>query len=148
MTTTGFRLKTRVVSVSNVPRPGVTLVDHPLLRVKLTQLRDRETVSRDFRARLAELSTLMVFEVTRDLATKMRTVQTPLARSKGPMQRPLIVAPILRAGLGMVEGMLRLLPEVPASRILACFETMRRIAPKATISKRPPHLAEADVILV
>jgi uracil phosphoribosyltransferase len=136
------------VPVSLVPPPGVTLVDHPLLRVKLTQLRDLETASRDFRARLAELSTLMVFDVTRDLATKLRIVQTPLARCSGAtLQRPIIVAPILRAGLGMVEGMLRLLPEVSVAHI-GMFRNEETHRPESYYFKAPPHLAEADVILV
>ena len=63
--------------------PGVTVVDHPLVRVKLTQLRDASTTSREFRFRLAELATLLVYEVTRDLAIEPRTVRTPLADCPG-----------------------------------------------------------------
>jgi uracil phosphoribosyltransferase len=128
--------------------PGVTVVDHPLVRVKLTQLRDAGTTSYDFRARLAEIATLMVFEVTRDLATKTRVIQTPLAPFDGAaLQRPIVVAPILRAGLGMVEGMLWLLPEVSVAHIGMCRneETHR---PESYYFKAPAHLADADVILV
>src|SRR6187431_2693923 len=101
-----------------VNRPGVTLLDHPLIRVKLTALRDAATPSSAFRARVAEIASLMVSEVTRDLATHAREVQTPLAVCEGAaLERPIVVAPILRAGLGMVEGMLRLLPDVSVAHI-------------------------------
>jgi len=131
-----------------VPPPGVTLVDHPLVRVKLTQLRDGETSSREFRARLAEVATLMVFEVTRSLPTIPRAVHTPLAPFAGEtLARPIIVAPILRAGLGMVEGMLRLLPEVSVAHI-GMFRNEETHRPESYYFKAPPHLAEADVILV
>ena len=126
----------------------MTVVDHPLVRVKLTQLRDTKTSSRDFRARLTEVATLMVFEVTRDLATRTRTIQTPLAPCEGSvLQRPIIVAPILRAGLGMVEGMLRLLPEVSVAHI-GMFRNEETRRPESYYFKAPAHLADADVILV
>ena len=90
---------------------GVTVIDHPLIRVKLTQMRDASTSSQDFRSRLAEVATLMVYEVTRTLETEARPVRTPLAACEGAvLKKPLVVAPILRAGLGMVEGILWLLP--------------------------------------
>jgi uracil phosphoribosyltransferase len=120
--------------------PGVTLIQHPLVQVKLTQLRDVKTDSREFRARLNELSTLMVFEATRDLATRPALIQTPLAPYEGSaLARPVIVAPILRAGLGLVEGMLSLLPDVSVE------ETHRL---ETYYFKAPPHLADADVLLV
>jgi uracil phosphoribosyltransferase len=126
----------------------VTIVDHPLVHVKLTRLRDLETNSSDFRARLAEVATLMVFEVTRDLATRICTVQTPLASCEGAsLQRPIVVAPILRAGLGMLEGMLWLLPEVSVAHI-GMYRNEETRRPESYYFKAPPHLAEADVIVV
>lgn len=128
--------------------PGVTVVDHPLVRVKLTQLRDAQTSSYDFRARLAEIATLMVFEVTRDLATKTLPIRTPLAPFDGAaLQRPIVVAPILRAGLGMVEGMLWLLPEVSVAHI-GMYRNEETHRPESYYFKAPAHLPEADVILV
>src|SRR5260221_7177315 len=97
---------------------GVMLIDHPLVQVKLTQLRDKRTNSSGFRPRLNELSTLMVFEATRSLATRTERIETPLAFYDGrALTRPLIVAPILRAGLGLIEGMLDLLPDVSVAHI-------------------------------
>jgi len=128
--------------------PGVTLVDHPLVRVKLTRMRDVATSSSEFRARLAEVATLMVYEVTRDLATRVETVQTPLAGYNGAaLQRPLIVAPILRAGLGMVEGMLRLLPDVSVAHI-GMYRNEVTHRPENYYFKGPVNLGDADVLLV
>lgn len=130
------------------PPDGVTVIEHPLVQVKLTQLRDENTGSRDFRARLNELATLTVFEATRDLATRPAPIRTPLAPFEGrALARPVIVAPILRAGLGLVEGMLRLLPHVSVAHI-GMYRNEETHRPESYYFKAPAHLAEADVILV
>ncbi len=130
------------------PLPGVTVIDHPLIRVKVTQLRDAQTSSVDFRARLNELATLMVFEATRDLATRAIRVTTPLAETEGAvLVRPIVVAPILRAGLGLVEGMLDLLPDVSVAHI-GMFRNEETRRPESYYFKAPAHLAEADVLIV
>lgn len=91
---------------------------------------------------------LMVYEVTRDLRTKTQTIQTPLAEYEGAaLDRPLIVAPILRAGLGMVEGILRLLPDVGVAHI-GMYRNEVTHRPESYYFKSPGNLAEADVILV
>ncbi|MEP6669359.1 MAG: uracil phosphoribosyltransferase [Chthoniobacter sp.] len=127
---------------------GVTLIDHPLVQVKLTQLRDVRTESSGFRARLNELATLVVFEATRSLATRPERIETPLAPCDGhALARPVIVAPILRAGLGLVEGMLDLLPDVSVAHI-GMFRNEITRRPESYYFKAPSHLAEADVILV
>jgi uracil phosphoribosyltransferase len=124
------------------------VVDHPLVQVKLTQLRDARTSSREFRSRLTELSTLMVFEATRTLATRAARIQTPLAEYEGrALARPVVVAPILRAGLGLVEGMLGLLPDVSVAHI-GMFRNEHTHRPESYYFKAPAHLAEADVLLV
>ena len=127
---------------------GVTVIDHPLVQVKLTQLRDAQTGSCEFRARLNELATLMVFEATRDLATRPAPIQTPLAPYEGrALARPVIVAPILRAGLGLVEGMLGLLPDVSVAHI-GMFRNEQTRRPESYYFKAPAHLPDADVLLV
>jgi uracil phosphoribosyltransferase len=134
--------------VPQSPLPGVTVIDHPLIRVKMSQLRDAQTASVDFRARLNELATLMVFEATRDLVTKPIRVQTPLAETEGAaLVRPIVVAPILRAGLGLVEGMLDLLPDVSVAHI-GMFRNEETRRPESYYFKAPAHLASADVLLV
>lgn len=127
--------------------PGVTVVSHPLIGAKLTEMRDAATSSREFRARLSELATLLVYEVTRDLPTAPRTVRTPLADCPGiVLARPLIVAPILRAGLGMIEGMLRLLPDVSVAHI-GMYRNEATHRPESYYFKAPANIACADVVL-
>ena len=90
----------------------IHVVEHPLVAHKLTTLRDRGTASPEFRRLTEELVTLLAYEATRDVRTDATTVQTPVATAEGvnlSRPRPLVV-PILRAGLGMLEGMMRLLP--------------------------------------
>jgi uracil phosphoribosyltransferase len=88
------------------------VVDHPLVSHKLTALRDERTASPEFRRLTEELVTLLAYEATRDVRVESTTVQTPVAEAPGvslTRPRPLVV-PILRAGLGMLEGMMRLMP--------------------------------------
>ena len=89
----------------------VHVVDHPLVSHKLTTLRDERTDSPTFRRLVDELVTLLAYEATRDVRVERTTVQTPVAQAEGVRLagRPLVV-PILRAGLGMLDGMVRLLP--------------------------------------
>ncbi|MGK2853205.1 MAG: uracil phosphoribosyltransferase, partial [Microbacteriaceae bacterium] len=88
------------------------VANHPLISHKLTVLRDKNTPSPTFRALTEELVTLLAFEATRDLRVTAVTIQTPVASTVGSAlvdPKPLVV-PILRAGLGMLEGMVRLMP--------------------------------------
>ncbi|MCT1368110.1 MULTISPECIES: uracil phosphoribosyltransferase [Kocuria] len=90
----------------------VKILDHPLVTHKITVLRDRETTSPQFRQLVDELVTLLAYEATRKIRVEPKTVQTPVAQAEGSViakPRPLVV-PILRAGLGMLEGMTRLIP--------------------------------------
>ena len=95
---------------------GVTVVDHPLVRHKLSIMRSRETSTTQFRRLLREISTLLCYEVTRDLPLEPYPVSTPVAPATGWKieGKKLVFVPILRAGLGLVEGMLDL---VPAARV-------------------------------
>jgi len=127
---------------------GVHVITHPLVQVKLTQLRDAQTGSDDFRGRVTELAMLMVFEATRDLGLRSKLIQTPLAEHAGSaLARQIIIAPILRAGLGMLEGMLRLLPDVSVAHI-GMFRNEVTHRPESYYFKAPAHLAEADVLLI
>jgi uracil phosphoribosyltransferase len=90
----------------------VHVADHPLITHKLTVLRDKNTPSPTFRALAEELMTLLAYEATRNVRTEVVTIQTPVAQTQGlaiSTPRPLVV-PILRAGLGMLEGMVKLIP--------------------------------------
>jgi uracil phosphoribosyltransferase len=109
---TGFLPAVQVISPVSVIGMEILAVDHPLVAHKLTALRDMETDSPTFRRLADELVTLLAYEATRDVRVSPVTVQTPLQSAQGVrLSRPApLVVPILRAGLGMLDGMARLLP--------------------------------------
>src|SRR3954462_3306944 len=91
---------------------NVIVIDHPVIQTKLTELRDQGSDHRKFRALLDEIASLMVYEVTRDWPTQDKAIDTPLERMSGKgLARRVTLVPILRAGLGMADGVLRLLPD-------------------------------------
>ncbi|MCW5777107.1 MAG: uracil phosphoribosyltransferase, partial [Phycisphaeraceae bacterium] len=91
---------------------NVIIFDHPLIQHKLAWLRDRTTGHRPFRALMAQIAGLMVFEVTRSFPTRAIDVQTPLEPTRGlRLAGTITVVPVLRAGLGMTEGILEVMPE-------------------------------------
>ena len=97
----------------------VEIVDHPLIQHKISLLRDRNTGTKEFRDLVSEVAMLLCYEATRDLPTEEVEVETPiaLARTKVLAGRKLALVPILRAGLGMVDGMLRLIPAAKVGHI-------------------------------
>ncbi len=99
--------------------PNLTVLDHPLIQHKLTLLRDKTTSTRDFKQLVSEIATLMAFEVTKDLPTVAVDIDTPLERMTGRMvsDKKLTLVPILRAGLGMVDGVSQLLPTARVGHI-------------------------------
>ncbi len=99
--------------------PNLTVLDHPLIQHKLGVLRDKETSKKTFRALVDEISMLMGYEVTKDLKLEDRPIETPLERmtARKVSGKKLTLVPILRAGLGMVEGILRLMPSVRVGHI-------------------------------
>jgi uracil phosphoribosyltransferase len=90
---------------------GVTVIAHPLVQHNLARLRDRGTQSQEFRRLLGEIASLMIYEATRDLAVKNIFVRTPLATAPGfQLEREIVLVPVLRAGLGMLDSILQLIP--------------------------------------
>jgi uracil phosphoribosyltransferase len=89
----------------------VTLIKHPLVQHNLTRLRDKRTAPQEFRRILSEVAALIIYEATRSFAVKPVSVTTPLARTRGSsLKREVILVPVLRAGLGMLESILQLIP--------------------------------------
>ncbi len=99
--------------------PNLTVVDHPLIRHKLTLARSRDTPKKLFRELVDEIATLMAYEVTRDLEEEPVEVHTPLEATRGTRiaGKKLVVVPVLRAGLGMVDGVLRLIPSARVGHV-------------------------------
>jgi uracil phosphoribosyltransferase len=90
---------------------GVTVITHPLVQHNLTRLRDQRTQPQEFRRLLGEIAALMLYEATRSFAIKKVYVQTPLARTNGfQLEREVVLVPVLRAGLGMLDSILQLIP--------------------------------------
>jgi len=99
--------------------PNLTVLTHPLIQHKLAILRDRHTSTRDFKQLVSEIAMLMAYEVTKDLATEPVEIETPLERMTGRQVagKKLTLVPILRAGLGMVEGIAQLIPSARVGHI-------------------------------
>jgi len=127
---------------------NVVLIDHPVIQTKLTELRDYTTDHRKFRALLDEIASFMVYEVTRDWPTTAKPVQTPLERATGRvLARRVTLVPILRAGLGMSEGVLRLLPEARLGH-LGVSRDEKTLEPVTYYKKLPPDIATTEVLLI
>ncbi|HWE92744.1 MAG TPA: uracil phosphoribosyltransferase [Tepidisphaeraceae bacterium] len=131
-----------------MPPANVILIDHPVIQTKLTELRDFSTDHRKFRELLNEIASLMVYEVTRDWPTKPRPIQTPMERMTGSvLARQITLVPILRAGLGMADGVLRLLPEARLGH-LGVYRNEETLEPVPYYQKLPPDIAGTEVLLL
>lgn len=124
------------------------IIDHPVIQTKLTELRDYTTDHRKFRALLNEIASLMVYEVTRDWPTTPRPVQTPMERMTGRvLARQVTLVPILRAGLGMSDGVLRLLPEARLGHV-GVSRNESTLEPISYYHKLPPDIAGTEVLVI
>ena len=124
-------------------------MDHPLIQHKLTLLRDKHTGTMEFRALVSEIATLICYEATRDLPLKEVETETPLvkATTKVIAGRKLAIVPILRAGLGMVDGMLKLVPAAKVGHI-GLYRDHKTLQPVEYYSKLPSDIPERDVIVL
>ena len=128
---------------------GVTVIDHPLVQHKLTIMRKKETSTAGFRRLLREISMLLCYEVTRDLELTMETIETPLVEMQAPVVegKKLVFASILRAGNGLLEGMLELVPSARVSHI-GVYRDHETLKPVEYFFKAPEDIAERLVIIV
>jgi len=127
---------------------GCTVVDHPLVKAKVTILRNKETPTELFRRTLHELTALLAFEATRDLEVAEIDIETPIERCKGHrLSRGLTVVPILRAGLGMAEAMLNVLPQARLGHV-GIYRDEKTFEPMSYYFKAPLDLEDSDVFLV
>lgn len=127
----------------------VVIFDHPLIQHKLSILRDERTSTKDFRQLINEISMLMTFEATRDLTTAEIDVKTPcgVAKCKQIAGRKLAFVPILRAGLGMVDGCLQLVPSARVGHI-GLYRDEETHTPVEYYCKLPKDIEERDVYVV
>jgi uracil phosphoribosyltransferase len=128
---------------------NVTTVDHPLVQHKLTLMRDKTTSTKGFRQLMHEIATLLCYEVTRDLSLDLIEIETPLMpmRSRALSGKKLVFAPILRAGLGLIEGMLDLVPSARVAHI-GLYRDPESLVAVEYYFKAPADLAERMVIVV
>jgi uracil phosphoribosyltransferase len=127
---------------------NLTVIDHPVIQTKLTELRDFTADHRKFRTLLDEIAMLMTYEVTRGWPTQPKPVQTPLERMNGKMlARQFTLVPILRAGLGMADGVLKILPDARMGH-LGVRRDETTLEPIAYYQKLPPDIASTEVLLI
>ena len=128
---------------------GYTIIKHPLIDHKMTILRKKETSSMEFRQVVNEIATLMGYEVTRDLETEDIEIETPIAKTVGKRisGKKIGIVPILRAGLGMVEGLLTI---IPAARVghIGMYRDPETLKPVTYYSKLPKDVAARQMIIV
>ena len=125
------------------------ILDHPLVQHKVSLLRDKSTGTKEFKELVGEIAMLLCYEATRDLPTKEVEIETPIAVAKSHVLagRKLALVPILRAGLGMVDGMLSLLPAAKVGHI-GMYRNEETLEPVEYYCKLPSDIAERDVLLL
>lgn len=127
---------------------NLTVIQHPLIKRDLTVLRDRGTDNHLFRSTLRRIASVMAFEVTHDLKLKTGRVRTPLETTTGyRLADDIVIVPVLRAGLGLVEGFLDLLPEARVGHV-GLYRNEQTLQPVDYYSKFPRSLAKSLVLLL
>ncbi len=127
----------------------VYVFDHPLIQHKLTYIRDKRTGTKEFRELVDEVATLMAFEITRDLPLEEIEIETPVTTSKTKVLsgKKIAIVPILRAGIGMVDGVLKLIPAAKVGHI-GLYRDPETLMPVEYYAKLPADVEERDFIIV
>ena len=126
----------------------LTVIDHPLVQIRLTRLRDATTGHEEFRRCVHEITRLMAYEITRNWETSTYPIRTPLTETTGiSLLHPPVLAPILRAGLGMLHGMLEVLPEARVGHI-GLFRNEETKLPESYYLRTPEDLTQSKVVLL
>jgi uracil phosphoribosyltransferase len=127
----------------------VYVFDHPLIQHKLTYIRDKATGTKDFRELVDEVATLMAFEITRDMPLEETEIETPVSRTKSKILagKKMGIIPILRAGIGMVDGILKLIPAAKVGHI-GLYRDPETLKPIEYYVKLPSDVEERDFIVV
>ncbi len=128
--------------------PNLVVLDHPVIQDRLTRIRDERTDPQQFRRLLDEIAGLMTFRSCHDLPTNEVSVKTPLETTTGTsLQQPITLVPILRAGIGMTDGILAMLPEARVGHI-GVYRDEKTCQPVPYYQKMPPNIADGPVIVV
>lgn len=128
---------------------NVTVTDHPLIQHKLSIMRDKETGSKDFRELLTEIAMLMGYEVTKDLNLKDIEIETPMEKMKAKSLagKKIAIVPILRAGIGMVDGLVSLIPAAKVGHV-GLYRDPETLKPVEYYCKLPADIEEREILLV
>ena len=127
----------------------VHVMDHPLVAHKLTIMRDKNTSVKDFRELVSEIGMLITYEATRDLPLTNKHIETPICEADMPTLagKKIAVVPILRAGLGLVDGVLRMVPSARVAHI-GMYRDEETLEPHTYFCKTPKDIAERDILIV
>ena len=127
----------------------VVIMDHPLVAHKLTIMRDKDTSVKDFRELVSEIGMLITYEATRDLPLTTKEIETPLCKAQMPTLagKKFAVVPIIRAGLGLVDGVLRMVPSARVGHI-GMYRDEETLEPHVYFCKMPKDVAERDILIV
>lgn len=124
------------------------LITHPLIIHKLAQIRRKETGTKDFRQNLDEIAGLMAYEITRDIPLRDIEIETPVGQCHtGEMAKEIVLVPVLRAGLGMVDGITSLIPTAKVGHI-GMYRDHETLEPMEYFAKFPPNLPDSIVMIL
>ncbi len=124
------------------------LITHPLIIHKLSQIRRKETGTKDFRQNLDEIAGLMAYEITRDIPLQEIDIETPVSECHtGEMAKEIVLIPVLRAGLGMVDGITSLIPTAKVGHI-GMYRDHETLCPMEYFAKFPPNLPDSIVMIL
>ena len=126
----------------------LTVIEHPLIKHKLALMRDKNCNTKDFRTYLDEIAELMAYEICRDLPTRDIEVETPLAKTIGQeISKEIVIVPILRAGIGLLDGIRRLVPTAKVG-FIGLYRDSKTLMPVEYFAKFPKELGESVVMVV
>lgn len=126
----------------------LTILDHPLITHKLTHMRNKDTGTKDFRENLDEIAELMAYEVCRDLPLKPVEIETPVAPTTGyELSKEVVIVPVLRAGIGLLDGIRRLVPTAKVG-FIGMYRDEETLLPHEYFAKFPNNMDEAIVMIV
>jgi uracil phosphoribosyltransferase len=124
------------------------LIEHPIIKIKISKLRNKDVDSKSFQSTLFELTQLMAYEATKDYCIETIDIKTPLASAIGhKMKEKIVLVPILRAGLGMVEGFKTIIPEAPIG-FIGLYRNEKTLKPVEYYCKMPESIKDANVIVL
>ncbi|WP_304608035.1 uracil phosphoribosyltransferase [Leptolyngbya ohadii] len=135
---------------ANAMNPEVTVITHPLVQHKLSLMRRADTHTQDFRRLLKEIAMLLAYEVTRDLPLKKEEIQTPLATMQAPMlaaDKKMVLVSIMRAGQGLLDGMIELIPTAKVGHI-GLYREPKTLTVVEYYLKLPPDVEQRDMLVV